>query len=101
MQIRRHTRMGLSTVMFFATIFMLTAYFVFAAIQGDFGHFKRIQIVAEEKLLQRKLDQLKSEHAEIANLTRRLSDDYLDLDLLDEQARKRLGYARVDEVIIR
>ncbi len=34
------------------------------------------------------------------NLTLRLSDSYLDLDLLDEQARDLLGYARSDEVII-
>ena len=33
-------------------------------------------------------------------LTRRLSDDFLDLDLLDEQARDVLGYVRADEVIL-
>ena len=35
------------------------------------------------------------------NLTRRLSDDYLDLDLLDERARDVLGLVRADELIIR
>jgi cell division protein FtsB len=35
------------------------------------------------------------------NLTLRLSDDYLDLDLLDEQARDVLGYLRADEIVIR
>ena len=33
--------------------------------------------------------------------TRRLSDEYLDLDLLDERAREILGYVRADEVILR
>jgi cell division protein FtsB len=35
------------------------------------------------------------------NLTHRLSDDYLDIDLLDERAREVLGLMRPDEVIIR
>ena len=36
----------------------------------------------------------------IENLTRRLSDDYLDLDLLDERARDVLGLLRADEIVI-
>ncbi|HAM89325.1 MAG TPA: septum formation initiator precursor, partial [Rhodobacteraceae bacterium] len=35
------------------------------------------------------------------NLTHRLSDGYLDLDLLDEQARRVLGMIRPDEIVIR
>ena len=35
------------------------------------------------------------------NRTRRLSDQFLDLDLLDEQARDVLGYIRADEIVIR
>jgi cell division protein FtsB len=35
------------------------------------------------------------------NLTLRLSDTFLDLDLLDEQARDVLGYLRADEIVIR
>ena len=34
------------------------------------------------------------------NLTHRLSDEYLDLDLLDERAREVLGLIRSDEIII-
>jgi cell division protein FtsB len=37
----------------------------------------------------------------IANKTLRLSAGSLDLDLLDEQARKVLGLGRPDELIIR
>lgn len=79
----------------------LTAYFSFAAIQGDFGHFRRVQIEADETALQMQLAQLHAERATLENKTRRLSDDYLDLDLLDERARKVLGMARGDEIIIR
>ncbi len=37
----------------------------------------------------------------MTNLTTRLSDHYLDLDLLDEQLRDVLGYVRADEIVIR
>jgi cell division protein FtsB len=48
----------------------------------------------ELALLQAEVDQME-------NLTRRLSDTYLDLDLLDEQARDVLGMVRADEIVIR
>ncbi len=76
------------------------AYFTFAAVQGDYGLFRRIQVEAERDLYQVELDGLREETAEMALLTRRLSDEYLDLDLLDEQARERLGYLRPDEVVL-
>jgi len=88
-------------ILYFAVFLCATGYFVFAAIQGDYGHLRRIQIEAEEAQLTAQLAELRSEKARIENKTHRLSDQYLDLDLLDEQARKRLGLARIDDVIIR
>jgi cell division protein FtsB len=76
------------------------AYFTFAAVQGDYCLFRRIQIEAERDIYQAELDALTAQTAEMALLTRRLSDDYLDLDLLDQQARERLGYMRADEVVL-
>ena len=76
------------------------AYFTFAAVQGDYGLFRRIQIDAERDLYQAELDALQAQTAEMTLLTRRLSDDYMDLDLLDQQARERLGYMRADEVVL-
>ena len=46
-------------------------------------------------------DRLAAELALLANKTHRLSDNYLDLDLLDEQARDVLGQVRTDELVIR
>ena len=81
--------------------FLTLIYFTFAALQGDFGLFRLIEIESEEQRLLIELDGLKAEHAAIANKTHRLSNQYLDLDLLDEQSRKVLGLARGDEIIIR
>lgn len=77
------------------------SYFTFAAVQGDFGTFRRLEVEAQEIKLTRELAQLRAERAQLENRTRRLSAEYLDLDLLDEQARKVLGLARGDEIVIR
>ena len=39
--------------------------------------------------------------ARMENLTQRLSDRFLDLDLLDQQARDVLGLVRADEIVVR
>lgn len=79
----------------------LGAYFTFAAVQGDFGVFRQVQLAAENKVLTAERDRLRAELSQMQNLTHRLSDTYLDLDLLDEQSRDVLGYLRADEIVIR
>lgn len=78
----------------------ISMYFVFAAVQGDYGLFRRAEILGGAAKLERELLALNLEVAEMENLTRRMSDDFLDLDLLDEQARAVLGVARADEIIL-
>lgn len=79
----------------------LGVYFTLAAVQGDFGLFRKAQILAEVAVLQSEEARLQAELARAANLTLRLSDGFLDLDLLDQQARDVLGYVRADEIVIR
>jgi len=88
-------------VAYFAVMFVLGTYFTFASVQGDYGLFRRVQIKAEGELLTIERDALLGAVAEMRNKTYRLSDEYLDLDLLDEQARDVLGLVRSDEVVIR
>ncbi|PJE34554.1 septum formation initiator precursor [Pseudooceanicola lipolyticus] len=97
----RSSRPSFGVFVFFALAFALSAYFTFAAIQGNYGLFRRVEISAEAEALSRNLAQLEAEIAEIENLTHRLSDTYLDLDLLDERARDVLGLLRADEIVIR
>ncbi len=98
---QRRKRPALGAWAYFAVAFMLGAYFTFAAVQGGYGLFRRTEIQAEAEILQQDLDQLNAQVARMENLTRRLSDSYLDLDLLDEQARSVLGLIRSDEIVIR
>ena len=97
----RRNRPPLGTVFYFLGALMLGLYFTFAAVQGDYGLFKRIEVNAEGKALEIELATLEAEVTQMENLTRRLSDTYLDLDLLDEQARDVLGLIRADEIVIR
>lgn len=97
----RSNRAGFGPLVFFAVAFALSVYFTFAAVQGDFGLFRRVELEAERAALTADLDMIQGEIAEMENLTRRLSDDYLDLDLLDQQARDVLGLIRADEIVIR
>jgi cell division protein FtsB len=91
----------MGVLLYFAGALMLGLYFTFAAVQGDFGVFKRAEIDAEGRALTQELAILQMQVDRLENLTRRLSDTYLDLDLLDEQARDMLGMVRADEIVIR
>ena len=91
----------IGALIFFFAALMLSLYFAFAAVQGPSGILRRIQVEAETLELAAERDRLKAEVQEMQNLTRRMSDECLDLDLLDERAREMLGLIRADEVILR
>jgi len=95
------SRRGLGGVVYLILAFGLGVYFTFAAVQGEYGMFRRVVINAEAADLTEERDRLATELAEMQNLTHRLSDEYLDLDLLDQQTRDVLGYMRSDEIAIR
>ncbi len=91
----------ISALVYFFIMLLLGLYFAFAAVQGPSGLLRRVQLQAETEQLIRQRDALQAEVDQMRNLTRRLSDDYLDLDLLDERARDVLGLVRADELIVR
>jgi len=95
------TRPALASLLMVTLAVMLGGYFTFAAVQGDYGVFRQVELAVEQRELIETRDRLREDLAQMQNLTRRLSDDYLDLDLLDEQARDILGYVRADEIVIR
>lgn len=83
-----------------AALMLIGAYFTFTAVQGTYGLFQRIQIEAEADRLEAQLSGLRAETGRMEVLTHRLSDDFLDLDLLDERARSVLGYARPQDIVL-
>ena len=96
-----HTQRGFGGLIYLGLAGILGLYFTFAAVHGDFGVFRRVQISSEKEALTAERDRLRGETDRMSNLTRRMSDDFLDLDLLDEQVRSTLGYVRSDEIVIR
>ena len=97
----RRTGPQLGALFYYLGMIMLGVYFTFAAVQGDYGLFKRMEVNAEEAALTAELAALETRVAQMENLTMRLSDKFLDLDLLDQQARDVLGMIRSDEIVIR
>ena len=94
-------RAPLGALVYLSIMASLAMYFTYASVQGDYGLFRRVQIDAEARVLQAEMEALQAEVQTLQNKTHRLSDGYLDLDLLDEQARDVLGLVRADEVVLR
>jgi cell division protein FtsB len=94
-------RPGFGSLLATTLALLAGGYFAFAAVQGEYGVFRQVQLSAERDILRAERDRLAADLAQMQNLTRRLSDQWLDLDLLDERARDVLGYLRGDEVVIR
>ena len=94
-------RPGLGLAIYVVAMVTFGMYFAFASIQGDFGLFRRVQVEAETRALVAERDRLAAEVAALRNKTLRLSDTYLDVELLDQQARDVLGMVRADEIVLR
>ena len=96
-----HSRPAVKSAAFLTLSFSLGMYFTFAAVQGDFGLFRRIEIEAQTRAMETEKAALQKQVEEMRNKTHRMSETYLDLDLLDQQARDVLGLIRADEVVVR
>ena len=94
-------RPALGAIAISILVLLIAGHFTFVAVQGEFGVVKRAEITAQKQALTAERDRLKADVQRMENLTKRLSDQYLDLDLLDERVRNVLGYVRTDEMVIR
>ena len=90
----------LGSLFVFSQFLFIRTLFYFCSRARDFGILRRAEINHDIQKLQAELTSLNVEIADLKNLTRRLSDHYLDLELLDQQARDILGYVRSDELVI-
>ena len=83
-----------------AVCLILCFYFIIASFKGEFGVFTKYQLLAKEKALTIELKLVREENKAVKNKISRLSDTGLDLELLDQQARKILGLIGEDELIV-
>jgi len=94
------SRPRIALAIYLTALLVFGGYFALASVQGEYGLFRRVQIEAEISELATLRDELQARVDEMSNMTKRLSDEYLDLDLLDERARNVLGLVRSDEIVI-
>ena len=74
--------------------------FLWSGVEGKRGLAALADAEARAERLEEKLAGLRAERRTAENRVRRLSRDYLDLELLDERARAVLGLARPDELVV-
>ena len=91
----------LLTAAAYLLLFAVLATFAHSGLQGENGLLALRQAQVIERTLERDLVLVRAERTRLENLTRRLSEDSLDPELLDERARALLGYIRPDELVIR
>ena len=80
--------------------FAVFSYFLFFAIFGDKGLFTFFSLKKEITNIEITKQELSDRMKEKKNMVDGVSLDSLDLDLLDEQSRKVLGYVGNNEVVI-
>jgi len=94
--LKRATR-GLS---FPLVVTALVLYFGYFAVYGKHGLVNWIRLNHEIELKQAELDAVREERQALEHRVRLLRPESVDPDLLEEQARARLGLSEPDEVVI-
>jgi cell division protein FtsB len=89
----------ISTILSF-TGFLLSLYFAFHLVHGDRGYFALKGL--EKKLSERqaRFAQMENKTAALQQKVRAMRPTSLDLDMLEEQVRENLGYAKQNEIVV-
>jgi cell division protein FtsB len=85
---------------FTLVVMALVLYFGYFAIYGNHGLVNWIRLNHEIELKQTDLDRIKAERLALEHRVRMLRPESVDPELLEEQARARLGLSEPDEVVI-
>ena len=84
----------------FLITFFIFIYLVYFFINGQRGLLKYIYLTKQAKEYNHTLANLKAENVYYIDRTKRLQPNTVDLDFLDEQARKKLGLIDKNEIVI-
>ncbi|GAB4353297.1 MAG: septum formation initiator family protein [Oricola sp.] len=76
------------------------SYFGHHALTGTFGLASKEEYESRISALEAELAMLESQRAELEKRTGMLRDGSLERDMIDEQARRVLGYTRENEIVI-
>jgi len=78
----------------------IVGYFAYHLITGARGILSLETLNDELPLLKQELTQLQEENKFLSNKISRIREDNLDLDLLEEEAQRILGFFHKDDVIV-
>ncbi len=78
----------------------ILAYFADLAWQGRTGLAEERALAAREAALAAQLAELRQQRRRLAARVKAMRGPHRDLDLLDEVARRNLGYMRADELVL-
>lgn len=82
-------------------LFTLALFYLgFHTLNGDRGVYALLKEQRRLEVINAELDTLVAQRKELEHRARLLNSGSLDLDLLDEESRRLLGYASPDEVVI-
>ena len=84
----------------FLITFFIFIYLVYFFVNGQRGLLKYLYLTKQADEYNHTLSHLKEENNYYIDRTKRLSPNTVDLDYLDEQARKKLGLIDKNEIVI-
>lgn len=80
--------------------FCVVGYFAYHSFEGERGVHAYLRLGEQVAIARAHLDDLREDRAAIERRVALLRPDSLDRDMLDEQARALLNFARPDEIVI-
>jgi len=81
-------------------VLALVGYFSYFAVFGNHGLLRWSRLQATVETRQVELEKLSAERVSLERKVRLMRDESIDDDMLEEQARSRLGLTEADEVVI-
>lgn len=81
-------------------ICMMMFYMVFHALHGERGLYALVKEQQKREVVSAEFEQVKTELASVENRINRFQTASVDLDLLDEQLRRRMSIAPEDEYLV-
>ena len=100
MVVRTRLRSIVLPIVFYLVLGVASGYLVWGASNGEHGLKAKLQYDAEAETLRVELASLKEERARWERRVAALGPDYVDRDLLDEEAHAELDRVAKDELLI-
>ena len=91
-----------SIILYFSFLitFFIFLYLVYFLVYGQRGLLQYFYLSKQNQEYNERLSQLTSENQYLSNRIKKLQPNTVDLDFLDEQARKKLGLIDKNEIVI-